>query len=213
MKVIGFVNQKGGVGKTTFLINTAFALSQMGKKVFILDTDPQASVCNFMDHRESLSVSTNIDYSSAQISALKTALKNLSHYDVVLVDTAGNASAEALKATIFMNNIVLPMQSSWLDINSATSFIEAISAYQIKTPFKIIINGVNSSSTSIARKLQEYFIKQHIGIFNSYICYRKPYKDSIFEGKSIVETLEAKNTAIIEFNKYISELLIWIEGN
>lgn len=48
MKVISFVNQKGGVAKTTSVVNTAVALKELGKKVLVIDIDPQGnSTTNF----------------------------------------------------------------------------------------------------------------------------------------------------------------------
>jgi cellulose biosynthesis protein BcsQ len=47
-KIISLFNQAGGVGKTTIALNLGYHLSKRGRKVLLIDIDPQGSLTLFM---------------------------------------------------------------------------------------------------------------------------------------------------------------------
>lgn len=78
MLIIGFCNLKGGVGKTTACQNLAVALTRMGRKVAVVDMDPQSNL--------STSFGVNISPNDPQVFDL---LSGSASWDDVLVTREG----------------------------------------------------------------------------------------------------------------------------
>ena len=91
-KIIAFANQKGGVGKTTTCVNIAAYLSAMGKRVLLIDMDPQGNASSGLGIEKSLETKTlyNVFDGACEIeeTILPTYLANL---DIIpaTVDLAG----------------------------------------------------------------------------------------------------------------------------
>jgi chromosome partitioning protein len=71
-KVLSFLNQKGGVGKTTLSFNCAHALAQKGHKVLCLDMDPQANLSLLFGHTPKHHIHHLLVNSIRELSALHT---------------------------------------------------------------------------------------------------------------------------------------------
>ncbi len=81
-KIISFINQKGGVGKTTTCVNLATFLAAYGKKVLIIDLDPQGNATTGVGIDKNLEMNTFydilLDECTIKEAIIQTKFKNLS---------------------------------------------------------------------------------------------------------------------------------------
>lgn len=61
MNILSFVNQKGGVAKTTSVLNIGAALAIEGKHVLLIDQDPQGSLSKCAGFRDIHDIATTYE--------------------------------------------------------------------------------------------------------------------------------------------------------
>lgn len=116
-KIIAFANQKGGVGKTTTCVNVATYMAMMGKKILIVDLDPQGNASSGVGIKKSKDLRTIYDLIDGECS-----------FD------------EAIKPTIVENLFIIP---STVDLAGAE--VELIQIPQREKVVKKLLDEIKDS--------------------------------------------------------------------
>lgn len=219
MKNILFLNQKGGVGKSTLAVNTILHLAQE-KKVQVFDCDPQASLVSFFKTRDEKNLNIdNIELDCPQIGFLNKKIEKIVNleFDYCVIDTAGKADSEIIEVLKegLIDLVIIPVQPSLFDIEASLSLLEKINEINNgssnKINYKVLVNGAMTNSLSATKDVKEFLVNNNLNYFENIISYRKIYKDSLVEGKSIVE-IDSENKKNImnakeEFFLFANELI------
>ncbi len=115
-KIISIANQKGGVGKTTTALNLAAALQQKGKKILLVDLDPQSNLSEYLGYQHNI---TKASISTLMSNVVNGCLMNTIHQ-------------------IYHNDEGLDYIASDIQLSSAEIFL--INAMSRETVLKRILN-------------------------------------------------------------------------
>jgi chromosome partitioning protein len=111
---IAVVAQKGGAGKTTLAINLAAAAERAGEVALIIDTDPQASACEWASWRKDDPPEV-IDSAPPRLAA-KIAQARGQGATFIVIDTPPHADAAASKAVEAADMVLIPCRPSAFDL-------------------------------------------------------------------------------------------------
>src|SRR5689334_11225470 len=116
--VITVAQQKGGAGKTTLAAHLATAWAGAGKKIALVDIDPQASLSAWYKTREERfgPGATGIDFSQVTGWRVQGEVERRARdHDIVLIDGPPHAETEARIAVRSARLVVVPVQPSPMD--------------------------------------------------------------------------------------------------
>jgi chromosome partitioning protein len=208
-------SNKGGCGKSTTIINLAVAFARKYKDILILDADRQSTASRWSNDREENKITPYIQVLQ-KYDNLQPTLKELSNkYELILVDVAGRNSREMLSAMLIADLFICPLQCSQPDLDTLDELKDQISrATDFNPELKTFIYHTMASTNTKVKDTERLefltYIKSYtdISTLNSINYFRKIYKDTISEGKSVLESdnAEAKNELEVLYSE-ISQIL------
>ncbi|CAH1655151.1 Chromosome (plasmid) partitioning protein ParA [Hyphomicrobiales bacterium] len=142
-RIITLAQQKGGSGKTTLAAHLAVAFARLGRAVAILDVDPQGSLGQWFERRETHFGPDAIDISFGTASgwgARREARGFARNHDIVIVDTPPKSDVESRSAIEAADLVVVPVQPTQIDLWATDPTLQNIA--REGTPSLIVLNRV-----------------------------------------------------------------------
>ena len=203
--IIGVLNQKGGVGKTTIAVNLASAAALYGNRVLLVDADPQASAQTWSSARQ-------IEPAFPVVGMAKPTLhKDLpslaAKYDLVVIDGAPRVNDLGRAAILASDLVIMPVQPSPYDVwatNDTVSLIQEAQQYKEDLQAAFLINR-RIPNTAVGRDVRDALVELAFPTLKTTIGQRVIFAESANLGLSVFEA-DRDSPAASEIGQLCEEL-------
>lgn len=209
-----FGGEKGGAGKTTAALNFAVYLAEEhDKDVLIIDGDPQRSISKWHYTRRKNFPDTKSIECVQKLGNLQETAENMrSKYDDIIIDAGGRDSDELRSGLVAADYLYSPIRASQLDIwtlNDLVKLVSQASMFNKKLKANLFIalcptNPMITEREEAIELLSEDEKYKIFNVMNHVLCERKPYRECIKTGKSVIEV---KDKARNEFRLFAQEIM------
>jgi chromosome partitioning protein len=203
---IAFLNQKGGVGKTTLSVHVAARLSALGLSVLLVDADPQASALAWAGARKLAPLFPVVGIPTAGLH--KEIPSHVEHYDAIIIDGPPRVSELARSAIMASDMVIIPAQPSPYDVWAAADIITLLreaSVFKESLFYAFVINN-KIGNTAIGRDVRDALAAYETPVLNASVCRRVAFADSAADGLVVMDS-ESEGKATAEIFALTDEIL------
>lgn len=207
--IISFVNQKGGVGKTTLSLATAFELNK-NKKVLAVDADPQGSIISWSDIRDR-ELPKGLSIASLAKKTLHRDLEGLAEgFDHVVIDTPPRLTDITRSAIMASHLVLVPCTPSPYDVWATKETLDLIreaTIYHKTLKFAFAINR-KVANTVLGREVKSAIseLGDDFVLLKTEVIHRMVFAEAGVNGHAVQE-IDKEGKATQEIKSLVEELL------
>ena len=213
---IAILNQKGGVGKTTFSTNLASLFHKKHGDTLLIDLDPQGSASDWDDQKateESNPLPVVSVKSDQGLEKHKTRITK--GYKWVFIDGAPQIKEKSVSAIKASDIVIIPVQPSPYDVWACADLVDLIKMRQELTegkPKAAFVISRAIKNTKLSREVKKIIKEYGMPLFESYTTQRVDYIETVKTGQSVID-LPKDNKAHFEIRSIAKEIEAFITAN
>jgi chromosome partitioning protein len=211
MRTLALLARKGGTGKTTLAVHLAVLAAESGRKVLLVDTDPQRSAGEWWRVRKGEDPRL-VECTAARVPAVLEAAR-ADGIDLVVVDTRPSLEADTAEIARVSDMVLIPTRPGILDLRAIAPTTEVVRALATCHSM-IVLNAVpagrrigeNTLTTEARRALEAY----RLPVAETTIGARVAFAHALIDGRAVTE-FEPDGKAASELRQLFKhmETVLW----
>lgn len=196
--IVALLNQKGGVGRTTLALHLAGKWALRGKRVTLIDADPQSSALDWSKQRARENVARLFGVVGLTRDTLHREAPEIARTaDHVVIDGPPRVAGLTRSALLAADLVVIPVQPSPLDGWASAEMLSLLREARIYRPqlaARFVLNRCDAR-TVIARETTEALADHDPPVLVSTIGQRVVFADAAQSGRLVFELAEGSAAA------------------
>ena len=210
--IVAVAGQKGGAGKSTLAICVAVELQARGRRVLLVDADPQGTTVTWRD------VAAESGHDTPAVVAMGDALRRdlpsvARDYDATVIDCPGRAASKRTTGALLVSDVVLlPCGPAAPDVWALAESVDVVREVQALRPelrAAIVLNKVDR--TAMSKQARAALADVGLPVFKQALGSRVAFAESLAAGMGVTR-YAAGGVAANELRRVVDELELFTGG-